>query len=110
MAELCVNKSRWTTKDSERLKNMQVGIGRVDNSLMEDDGTWDKKGNLKVEKVPVNRNPKWQEIDYLGFTRLSVKYLNLNTKCVKINVKILIRQLRQFLIQEMLTLMNTTIY
>lgn len=65
MVELCVNKSRWTTKDSERLKNMQIGIGRVDNSLMEDDGTWDKKGNLKVDKVPVNRNPKWGEIDYL---------------------------------------------
>lgn len=36
-----------------------------DNSLMEDDGTWDKKGELKVDKVPVNRNPKWEEIDYL---------------------------------------------
>ena len=65
MAELCVNKSRWTTKDDERLKNMQIGIGRVDNSLIEDDGTWDKKGELKVDKVPVNRNPKWEEIDYL---------------------------------------------
>ena len=35
-----------------------------DNSLMEDDGTWDKNGNIKVEKVPVNRNPKWEQIDY----------------------------------------------
>ena len=64
MAELYVNKSRWTTKDTERLKNRQIGIGKVDNSLMEDDGTWDKNGNIKVEKVPVNRNPKWEQIDY----------------------------------------------
>ena len=64
MAELYVNKSRWTNKDTERLKNRQIGIGKVDNSLMEDDGTWDKKGELKVEKVPVNRNSKWDQIDY----------------------------------------------
>ena len=35
----------------------------IDNkNLMEDDGTWDKNGDIKVEKIPVNRKKMIRQI------------------------------------------------
>lgn len=66
MNELGLNKGRAITPEDERRlkRTIEDGIGHIDNSLMEDDGTWDKSGDIKVDKIKINRNPNWEDIDY----------------------------------------------
>ena len=59
MAKKVINNIMW---DMPEEKTPTSSL--FDSSLFEDDGTWDKNGDINLNRVKANRNPNWQPINY----------------------------------------------
>ena len=66
--------------------NINENKSFIDEDLIETDETYSSKGQLCISKIKVNRNPKWEKIDYKMLKQLfyeidKVEYLMCENVC-----------------------------